>query len=160
MVSGERRSTTMEWKRSNADFIQSGEELMDFRGNLTITSIAKTDHGPYICQAANQHTTTNITTLVIVESKSLSIDDGRQLEYQCLNDFSRSQILLHMRHIVFNIDKYRTICYYRGNQVTTVVILNILSFGIEICEVNVAIGINSVSCRSIARNSFYLISPS
>ena len=38
--------------------------------NLTLEYIDKTDYGLYVCQASNAHTTTNITTLVIVESES------------------------------------------------------------------------------------------
>ncbi len=38
--------------------------------NLTLESIDKMDHGLYVCQASNEHTTTNITALIIVESES------------------------------------------------------------------------------------------
>ena len=42
-------------------------------------NIDKTDYGLYVCQAANEHTTTNITTLVVVESK----EDIAFLEVDC-----------------------------------------------------------------------------
>ncbi len=47
-------------------------ELNRVQENLTFESIDKTDHGLYVCQASNEHTTTNITTLIIVESEFLS----------------------------------------------------------------------------------------
>ncbi|CAF1658466.1 unnamed protein product, partial [Adineta ricciae] len=43
-------------------------DLKDTNSNLTLDSIDKTDHGIYVCQASNEHTTTNITTLIIVEN--------------------------------------------------------------------------------------------
>ena len=42
--------------------------------NLTLDYIDKTDYGLYVCQASNEHTTTNITTLIIVASKLDSLD--------------------------------------------------------------------------------------
>jgi hypothetical protein len=45
-------------------------ELNEMKENLTLQSIDKTDYGLYVCQASNEHTTTNITTLIVVESKS------------------------------------------------------------------------------------------
>ena len=44
-------------------------ELNENNETLTIEHIEKTDHGLYICQASNAYTTTNTSTLVIVESK-------------------------------------------------------------------------------------------
>jgi hypothetical protein len=44
-------------------------ELNEVKENLTLESIDKTDYGLYVCQASNEHTTTNITTLIVVESK-------------------------------------------------------------------------------------------
>lgn len=44
-------------------------EFNENNENLTIEYIEKTDHGLYICQASNNYTTTNTSTLVIVESK-------------------------------------------------------------------------------------------
>ncbi|CAF0758019.1 unnamed protein product [Adineta steineri] len=43
-------------------------ELNRINENLTLEHIEKTDHGLYICQASNKHTTTNISTLLIVEN--------------------------------------------------------------------------------------------
>jgi hypothetical protein len=37
--------------------------------NLTLNYIEKTDHGLYICQASNEHTIANISTIIIVESE-------------------------------------------------------------------------------------------
>ncbi|CAF1921728.1 unnamed protein product [Rotaria magnacalcarata] len=45
-------------------------ELSEIHENLTLESIDKTDHGVYICQASNEHTTTNITTLITVENST------------------------------------------------------------------------------------------
>lgn len=42
--------------------------------NLTLERIEKHDHGLYICQASNEYTTANISTLIIVESKFLCIN--------------------------------------------------------------------------------------
>jgi hypothetical protein len=44
--------------------------LNEKNDNLTLELIEKTDHGLYICQASNEHTTTNISTLIIVEGES------------------------------------------------------------------------------------------
>ncbi|CAF1417726.1 unnamed protein product [Adineta ricciae] len=46
----------------NSDVLHTPNE------NLTLEYIKKTDHGLYICQALNEHTTTNISTLIIVEN--------------------------------------------------------------------------------------------
>jgi hypothetical protein len=44
-------------------------QLNEINENLTLEYIEKTDHGLYLCQASNAYTTTNISTLIIVESK-------------------------------------------------------------------------------------------
>ncbi|CAF0863046.1 unnamed protein product [Rotaria sordida] len=54
-------SPTIKWLKNSI-------ELKKVNENLTLQYIDKTDHGLYICQASNEHTTTNITTLIIVEN--------------------------------------------------------------------------------------------
>ncbi|UJR23619.1 hypothetical protein I4U23_026605 [Adineta vaga] len=49
-------------------WFKDSNELKEVTGNLTLESIDKTDYGLYVCQASNEHTTTNITTLLIVEN--------------------------------------------------------------------------------------------
>lgn len=48
---------------------QNSMMLTESRQNLTFQHIEKVDHGVYVCHASNEHTTTNITTLINVESK-------------------------------------------------------------------------------------------
>ena len=52
--------------------VQNTIQLPDSNDNLTLARIEKTDHGLYVCQAFNEHTTTNISTLVLVQSESKS----------------------------------------------------------------------------------------
>ncbi|CAF4363941.1 unnamed protein product, partial [Rotaria sp. Silwood2] len=49
-------------------WLKNSIELKEVNENLTLPYIDKLDHGLYICQASNEHTTTNITTLIIVEN--------------------------------------------------------------------------------------------
>ena len=35
--------------------------------------IKKSDHGLYVCQASNKHTTTNMTTFIVVKGESNSV---------------------------------------------------------------------------------------
>ncbi|CAF0748074.1 unnamed protein product [Adineta steineri] len=49
-------------------WFKNSNELKEVKENLTFEYIDKTDHGVYVCQAANEHTTTNITSLLIVEN--------------------------------------------------------------------------------------------
>ncbi|CAF1040092.1 unnamed protein product [Rotaria sp. Silwood1] len=49
-------------------WLKNSIELDEVNENLTLQYIDKTDHGSYICQASNKHTTTNITTSIIVEN--------------------------------------------------------------------------------------------
>ena len=46
--------------------------LSEIHENLTFTRIEKSDHGIYVCHAFNEHTTTNITTLINVESELIN----------------------------------------------------------------------------------------
>ena len=51
--------------------------------NLTLARVEKADHGSYVCQASNQYTTTNISTLLLVESElPLSGEKKKQLDVQ------------------------------------------------------------------------------
>ncbi|CAF3358164.1 unnamed protein product [Rotaria sp. Silwood1] len=49
-------------------WLKDSIELNQINENLTLEYIEKTDHGLYICQASNQYTTINISTLIIVEN--------------------------------------------------------------------------------------------
>ena len=53
--------------------------------NLTIDYIDKTDHGVYVCQASNEHTTTNITTQIIVESEFHGLPISLKQNLACHN---------------------------------------------------------------------------
>ncbi|UJR25292.1 hypothetical protein I4U23_006644 [Adineta vaga] len=49
-------------------WFKNANELNHINENFTLEQIEKSDHGLYICQASNEHTTTNISTLIIVEN--------------------------------------------------------------------------------------------
>ncbi|CAF1283707.1 unnamed protein product [Rotaria sordida] len=49
-------------------WLKNSIELNEINENLTLEYIEKIDHGLYICQASNEYTTINISTLIIVEN--------------------------------------------------------------------------------------------
>ncbi|CAF2364937.1 unnamed protein product [Rotaria sp. Silwood2] len=49
-------------------WLKNSIELNEIDENLTLEYIEKSDHGLYICQASNEYTTINISTLIIVEN--------------------------------------------------------------------------------------------